>query len=137
GPGSVALGSDVSGALPLANGGTAATTAAGARAGLGAAASGANADITALAGLTTPLSAAQGGTGVSNYTAGDLLYASAANALSRRSVGTTGQVLTVSNALPTWMAANNHNHFGQVWSGVAGTDGLFVENTATAAGAAA
>ena len=66
-----------SGTLPIANGGTAATTAAGARTALGAAASGAlassgitgaaasgaNSDITSLTGLTTPLSASQGGTG--------------------------------------------------------------------------
>ena len=50
--------------LPLAvnQGGTAATTAAGARTNLGTAASGANSDILSLAGLTTPLSVAQGGT---------------------------------------------------------------------------
>ncbi|HEU5379411.1 MAG TPA: hypothetical protein VFV38_28645, partial [Ktedonobacteraceae bacterium] len=49
--------------LTVANGGTGATTASGARSNLGAAASGANSDITALAGLTTALSVAQGGTG--------------------------------------------------------------------------
>lgn len=42
-----------------------AVNAAVARASIGAAASGANADITSLTGLTTPLSASQGGTGVS------------------------------------------------------------------------
>src|SRR5438552_1597593 len=78
-PAAVALGSDVSGTLGLASGGTAATTAPGARANLGAAASGANSDITALSALTTPISAAQGGSGQSAYTVGDMLYASAAN----------------------------------------------------------
>jgi hypothetical protein len=136
GPGLVALASDVSGALPVANGGTAATTAAGARASLGAAASGANTDITSLSGMTTPLAATQGGTGNSNYTAGDLLYASAANALSRRSIGSAGQVLSVSNALPVWVAANNHDHFSQVWSGAA-VDGLFVQNASTNDGTSA
>jgi hypothetical protein len=48
---------------PVANGGTGATTAATARSNLGAAASGANSDVTSLNGLTTPLSVAQGGTG--------------------------------------------------------------------------
>src|SRR5207245_1286120 len=62
-PAAVALGSDVSGTLGLASGGTAATTAPGARANLGAAASGANVDITSFSGLSTPLSLAQGGTG--------------------------------------------------------------------------
>lgn len=51
------------GTLVVANGGTGSTTAAGARTNLGAAASGANGDITSLSGLTTPLSIAQGGTG--------------------------------------------------------------------------
>ena len=50
-------------ALPVASGGTGATTASGARANLSAAASGANSDITSLTGLTTALSVAQGGSG--------------------------------------------------------------------------
>ncbi len=49
--------------VAVADGGTGATDAPGARASLGAAASGANADITSLGGLTTPLSITQGGTG--------------------------------------------------------------------------
>ena len=57
---------NVTGTVALANGGTGATTEAGARTNLGAAASGANSDITALSGLTTPLSVAQGGTGATS-----------------------------------------------------------------------
>ena len=49
-------------ALPVASGGTGATTASAARTALSAASSGANSDITSLTGLTTPLSVAQGGT---------------------------------------------------------------------------
>jgi hypothetical protein len=49
--------------VSVANGGTGGTTQATGRAGLGAAASGANSDITSLSGLTTPLSVGQGGTG--------------------------------------------------------------------------
>lgn len=49
-----------SGTLPIANGGTAATTAAGARTALGAAASGANSDITSLTGITGLINEAQG-----------------------------------------------------------------------------
>jgi hypothetical protein len=48
--------------LTVANGGTGASTASAARSSLGAAASGANSDITSLSGLTTALSIAQGGT---------------------------------------------------------------------------
>ena len=49
--------------LPVSSGGTGASTAAAALIALGAAAKGANSDITSLTGLTTALSIAQGGTG--------------------------------------------------------------------------
>ena len=52
--------------LAVADGGTGSSTAANARAALSAAALGANSDITSLTGLTTPLGAAYGGTGVAN-----------------------------------------------------------------------
>jgi hypothetical protein len=52
-----------SGTIPVSLGGTGGATATTARTSLGAAASGANSDITSLSGLTTPLSIAQGGTG--------------------------------------------------------------------------
>jgi hypothetical protein len=64
--GSVNLTTQVTGTLPLANGGTNATTASGARTSLGAAASGANTDITSLGGLTTDIAVADGGTGASD-----------------------------------------------------------------------
>jgi hypothetical protein len=54
--------------IPVANGGTGATTASGARSNLSAAASGANSDITSLTGLTTPLTVGQGGIGVATLT---------------------------------------------------------------------
>ncbi|WP_146214384.1 glycine-rich domain-containing protein [Rhizobium sp. 11515TR] len=49
--------------LAVSSGGTGGTTQATARSGIGAAASGANSDITSLSGLSTALSVAQGGTG--------------------------------------------------------------------------
>jgi len=52
--------------LAVADGGTGASTAAGARAALGAAALGANSDITSLTGLTTPLAVTKGGTGATS-----------------------------------------------------------------------
>jgi hypothetical protein len=82
-PGAVALGTDVSGTLLLANGGTGGGTAAAARSNLGAAAGGANTDITSLGGLTTPLSPAQGGTGLGSFAAGDLLFANSGSSLAR------------------------------------------------------
>jgi hypothetical protein len=64
--------SGLQGAMAITNGGTGATTAAAARSNLAAAASGANADITSLSKLTTPLSVAQGGTGSSTQNFVDL-----------------------------------------------------------------
>lgn len=49
--------------LPVGSGGTGGATQSTARSGIGAAASGANSDITSISGLTTALSIAQGGTG--------------------------------------------------------------------------
>ena len=57
------------GANTVANGCTGASSASQARSNLGAAASGANSDITSIAGLTTPLSQGQGGTGNTTGTA--------------------------------------------------------------------
>ena len=45
----------------------------------------------------------KGGTGLTSYTAGDLLYASAGTTLSKLSIGNTGKVLQVSaSGLPVW-----------------------------------
>lgn len=52
--------------------------------------------------LTVPVSAVNGGTAQTTYTTGDLLYASGTNTLTKRAIGTTGQVLTVSGGVPTW-----------------------------------
>ena len=61
--------------------------------------------------------ATYGGTGLSSFTAGDLLYASNASTLVKRSVGTTGQVLTVVGGLPAWAAPS-----GSGW-GLTGNSG--------------
>jgi len=52
--------------------------------------------------FATPVPPTSGGTGLSAYTTGDLIYASATNVLARRAVGTTGQVLTVVGGVPAW-----------------------------------
>lgn len=54
--------------VAVADGGTGSSTQSGARSNLGAAASGANSDITSLSALSTPLSVAQGGIGVATIT---------------------------------------------------------------------
>jgi hypothetical protein len=68
---------NITGIVAVAKGGTGASTASAARTALGAAASGANSDITRLSGLTTALSVAQGGTGKTtetSYAGGWILY---------------------------------------------------------------
>jgi len=80
-------------AIGVSYGGTGATTASGARSNLGAAASGANSDITSLSGLTTPLSETQGGTGYGSYTTGDILYANSSTTLARLNDVATGNAL--------------------------------------------
>lgn len=51
------------------------------------------------------LNPTRGGTGLGAYTAGDLLYASGVSALSKLSVGSNGQVLTLNTGLPSWQNA--------------------------------
>jgi len=55
--------------------------------------------------LAGTLGATNGGTAQSTYSAGDILYASATNTLSKLSVGTNGFVLTLAGGLPTWAAS--------------------------------
>jgi hypothetical protein len=83
----------IGGTLAVANGGTGGATASGARLGIGAAASGTNSDITSITGLTTPLSTAQGGTGLASYSVGDIIFASGTTTLSGLADVATGNVL--------------------------------------------
>jgi hypothetical protein len=76
--------------LAIADGGTGAGTAAGARAALGAAASGANSDITSLTGLTTPLSIPQGGTGAASAAAARAALGAAASGVNADITQLTG-----------------------------------------------
>lgn len=89
---------------------------------------GANNDITSLAGLTTPLSAAQGGTGniagtanVAGGAAGGIVYQSGVATSAVSATGTAGQVLVSNGAgAPTWGTPTSffwnflHNGRGQV-----------------------
>src|SRR3989344_4928451 len=54
--------------------------------------------------LNSPLATTSGGTGLSSYTIGDILYASGASTLTKLPLGSAGQVLKVSAGLPAWGA---------------------------------
>ena len=55
--------------------------------------------------MTGTLGVANGGTGVTSYTAGDILYASGTTTLTKLGMGTSGQVLSVSGGVPSWQNA--------------------------------
>ena len=73
--------------------------------------------------LAGTLVSANGGTGFSTYTTGDLIYASATNTLSKLGIGTNGQALVISGGVPSWGAA------GGATGG--GTDQIFWNNGQT------
>ena len=77
---------------------------------LGTPTSGTMTNVTGLplsTGVTGTLPATNGGTAQSTYATGDTIYASASNTLSKLTVGSTGQVLTVAGGVPTWVAASS------------------------------
>jgi hypothetical protein len=55
---------------------------------------------------TGAFSEVRGGTNQSSYTTGDILYASAANTLSKLPIGSSNQVLTVSGGIPSWQTSS-------------------------------
>lgn len=56
--------------------------------------------------MSGTLDETNGGTNQTTYTTGDIIYASAANTLSKLPIGTAGQQLTVSGGIPAWAAAS-------------------------------
>lgn len=97
------------------------------------------ASITTLGTITTgvwngtTVAATFGGTGQNTYTTGDILYASAANTLSKLPIGATGTVLTVAGGIPSWAASGVFS-----WIDTSGSfsptagNGYFITGTATA-----
>lgn len=66
----------------------------------------ANVFLSGLSTLTDSLSAKVGGTGLSSFTRGDILYASGSSTLSKLGIGATGLVLgSSSNGLPEWTSS--------------------------------
>lgn len=50
----------------------------------------------------TAIAATKGGTGLTSYATGDIVYASASNTLSKLTAGTDGQILTLASGVPSW-----------------------------------
>ena len=88
-------GGSITGVSPIAvtSGGTGANTTSAARMNLSAAALGNNSDITALTGLTTPLSAVFGGTGVNNMPTNALVVGNGTSPVNSIAPGSAGNVL--------------------------------------------
>lgn len=105
-------------ALPVASGGTGATSNAAAAFAL----KGANSDITSLTGLTTALTVAQGGTGAATHTANAVLIGEGTSAISTVSPGSSGNVLTSDGT--DWTSAAPGGGFDS------GTRMIFAQNAA-------
>ena len=65
----------------------------------------------------TTIAVNKGGTGLTSYTAGDILYASGATTLAKLAKGSDTEVLTLASGVPTWAAPT----VGDITSVVAGT----------------
>ena len=72
----------------------------GVTAGTGLSGGGTNGSVTL--DLSTPVASTNGGTGLSSFTTGDMIYSSSGNTLAKLGIGTTSQVLTVASGLPSW-----------------------------------
>ena len=78
------------------------------------------------------LAIANGGTNITSYATGDILYASATDVLSKLTAGSNGQVLTLAAGVPSWASANA----GTVTSvgGTGTVNGLTLTGTVTSSG---
>jgi hypothetical protein len=74
--------------------------------------------------LAGTLGATSGGTGLSTYATGDIIYASASNTLAKLTAGSNTQVLTLAGGVPTWAASAGGASGG-------GTDQVFFVNGQT------
>lgn len=65
-----------------------------------------------------------GGTGLSTFTTGDIMYASSANTLAKLAAGTNGHVLTLAGGVPSWAAASSGTPNFYADDGTTPTDAL-------------
>ena len=90
------------------------------------------ADTTAY--LSGTVATTSGGTGITAYNTGDILYASAANTLAKLAEGDDGQVLKLSGGVPVWAADTDTNTtYSAATSTVAGLIELFSDTAQTTA----
>ena len=68
--------------------------------------------------ITGTLAVSDGGTGLTGYNAGDLLYYSSGSTLTNLGIGQAGEVLTVSGGLPSWQAAGGSSLWSQSSSSI-------------------
>jgi intein/homing endonuclease len=82
--------------------------------------------------LGTPLAQTSGGTGITSYNAGDILYADNSGTLQRLPVGSTGSILQVQAGLPGWGAAPSGGSSGanEVWATTTNDLVIYPTNTA-------
>jgi len=76
----------------------------------------------------TTIAVGKGGTGLTGYTAGDLIYADGASSLTKLSIGSNTEILTIAGGVPTWAAPA-----ASVTSFSAGTTGLTPNSATTGA----
>jgi len=110
-------------ALPIASGGTGASTAGNARTNLGVASSGANSDITSITGLTTALAVAQGGTGVTTSTGSGNNVLSSSPTFSGTSVIPTATVTTLNAPSGVLATQNGMTGIAKAWVNFVGSSG--------------
>lgn len=97
----------------------------------GKADTGENSTITSLTGLTTPLSAPQGGTGQGSYSTGNILYASSTTALSKLAIGSAGQILSVVSGIPAWSSSVATSSGGTGLTGFSAANNAIYSTSAT------
>lgn len=79
--------------------------------------------------VTSTLGPTNGGTGQSTYTTGDILYASAANTLSKLAAGTNGKYLQMTAGVPAWASPPAGSTSYVRVNAVSGTPGRGSTNT--------
>jgi len=107
--------------IPVTAGGTGSANASSARSALSAAKSGANSDITSITGLTTPLSVAQGGTGVATIPANGVVLGNGTGDVLTVAPGTSGNLLTSNGTTWTSAAPAGAIGDGQTWQNLTGS----------------